>query len=461
MKRSLWAGMLCCILSLAPFAFGQSATTSLRGVVKDLSGALVQGATVALSDPATGNSYKAVSNAAGYYVFPLLPPAHYQITVTSSGFATQNRTAELLVDQPATIDFVLSVKADTVTVDVSSSAETLNFTDATMGNSVGNTTIEALPMDGRNPISLLSLQPGVLYLGSEVGDSRQGAVAGGRSDQGNITLDGLDDNDQIFGTAFTGILRSTLDSTEEFRVTTSNGTAAAGRSSGAQVNLVTKSGTNKFHGALYEYYRPDNVVANQYFLKYNDVSSGQPNAPPFYLVNTFGGSLGGPIFKDKLFFFFNYEGQRIATHDVVAATVPTPTFMQGELQYVDASTGGNDLLTSQQVATLDQPCTQNTFNGSPVCPNGPGANAAVLKYLATEPTTTSPIGGDGGLNSGEIFFSSPAPSTLNTSIARSTTTSTPRTTFSSAATCRRTRRPAMRTSRASQPPRFTTTTPRA
>jgi hypothetical protein len=418
MKRSHLGWMLCCILSLVPFSFGQTATTSLRGVIRDTSGALVQGASVSIADTATGNAYHAVSNTAGYYIFPIVSPAHYLVTIASSGFATQTRTAELLVDQPATIDFVLSVKAEAVTVDVSSSAETLNFTDATMGNSVGTTTIEALPMDGRNPISLLSLQPGVLYMGSEVSDSRQGAVAGGRSDQGNITLDGLDDNDQIFGTAFTGILRSTLDSTEEFRVTTSNGTAASGRSSGAQVNLVTKSGTNKFHGALYEYYRPDNVVANQYFLKYNDVSTGAPNTPPFYLVNTFGGSLGGPIFKDKLFFFFNYEGQRIATHDVVGATVPTPTFMSGGLNYPDATTGQTDTLTAQQVVTADAACTTNTFNGAPVCPQGAGANKAVNTYLSTEPTTTSAIGGDGGLNSGEIFFSSPAPSTLNTSIAK-------------------------------------------
>ena len=406
------------MLSLASLAFCQTATTSLRGVVKDSSGALVPGASITLKDQATDNSYKTVSNAAGYYIFPIIAPARYLITITSGGFATQTRTAELLVDQPATLDFALSVKADAVTVDVSSSAETLNLADATMGNAVGNTTIEALPMDGRNPINLLSLQPGVLYMGSEVVDSRQGAVAGGRSDQGNITLDGLDDNDQIFGTAFTGILRSTLDSTEEFRVTTSNGTAASGRSSGAQVNLITKSGTNKYHGALYEYYRPDNVVANQYFLKYNDLTSNQPNVPPFYLVNTFGGSVGGPIFKDKLFYFFNYEGQRIGTHDVVGATVPTPTFMAGGLQYVDATTGGTDVLTPAQVAALDQPCVNNTFNGAPVCPNGPGANQAVLQYLSTEPTTTSTIGGDGGLNSGELFFTSPAPSTLNTSIVK-------------------------------------------
>ncbi|WP_158820009.1 TonB-dependent receptor [Granulicella sp. S156] len=396
-------------------AVAQTATTSLRGVVKDSSGALVPGASITLLDKATNNTYHAVSSASGYYIFPIVVPAHYLITTVSSGFAPQTRTAELLVEQPATIDFTLGVAADTVTVDVSAATQTLNFTDATMGNSVGNATIQALPMDGRNPISLLELQPGVLYIGDNT-DSRQGAVAGGRSDQGNITLDGLDDNDQIGGAAFTTILRSTLDSTEEFRVVTSNGTAQAGRSSGAQVNLVTKSGTNKYHGALYEYYRPTNTVANSFFNKNSEILSGEPNIPQKYIVNTFGGSIGGPIKKDKLFYFFNYEGQRIGTGSVVGATVPMAGFMQGELSYPDTN-GNTQTLSPAQVAQLDAPCTGNTFNGAPVCPAGPGPNAAILSYYAKVPVATGTILGD-GYNSGSFYFVSPTPSTQNTSILK-------------------------------------------
>ena len=407
--------MLCCILSIAIPVLSQTASTSLRGVIKDPSGALVPGASITLLDKATDNTYHAVTNAAGFYVFSVVAPAHYQITIASTGFATQTRTAELLVDQPATIDFALSVSANSVTVDVSSSTEALNMTDATMGNAVGSATIEALPMDGRNPISLLQLQPGVLYIGDNT-DSRQGSVAGGRSDQGNITLDGLDDNDQINGTAFTGILRSTLDSTEEFRVTTSNGTAASGRSSGAQINLVTKSGTNRYHGSLYEYYRPTNTVSNDFFNKNDELASSEPNIPQKYIVNTFGGSIGAPIIKDKLFYFFNYEGQRVGTDDVVGATVPTSTFMQGELSYPD-TTGNTQILSTAQVAQLDAPCTTNPFQGAPVCPNGPGPNAAVLAYYAGVPTATGSILGD-GYNSGSYYFVSPAPSTLNTSILK-------------------------------------------
>ncbi len=431
MKKILSNWLLIILLSAsATLALGQ-ATTSLRGVVKDPSGALVPGATITLSDSSTGVTYHTTTNSAGFYIFPVVAPAHYLITINSTGFATETRSAELLVNQPATIDFKMSVKAEAVTIDVSTSAQTLNMTDATIGNSVGNATIQALPMEGRDPVSLLSLQPGVLYFGAQTStaDSRQGAVSGGRSDQGNITLDGLDDNDQLNGTAFQGVLRSTLDSTEEFRVTTSNGTAEAGRSSGAQVNLITKAGTNNFHGALYEYYRPTNTVANDYFLKNNESNSGQPNQPQHYVKNVFGGSVGGPIIKDKLFFFFNYEGLRQSIDQVVQATVPTASFMgtsqtsyNGVLQYIDGN-NVTHMLSASQVSALDVGCSEpgNYFNGSNVCPWGtggaaqPGADPNLLAYLATEPVATGSASGD-GLNSGSYYFASPLPTTQNTSI---------------------------------------------
>jgi hypothetical protein len=416
--RRICAFALVLVCLCSGTAFAQTATTSLRGVVTDASGALVPSATVSLSDKANGTSYHATTNNAGYYIFPVISPATYLVDITSAGFAPQSRTAELLVNQPATIDFALSVNSSKETVNVSVATEALNLTDATEGNAVGNATIEALPMDGRNPISLLTLQPGVLYLGPENTDSRTGAVAGGRSDQGNITVDGLDDNDQLLGTAFTGVLRSTLDSTEEFRVTTSNGTAEAGRSSGAQVNLVTKSGTNHYHGSLYEYYRPTNTVSNDFFNRNSEILEGEPNIPQKYIQNVFGGSIGAPIIKDKLFYFFNYEGTRIGTDTVIGATVPTASFMQGSLGYVDTN-GNTDYLSSSQVTALDEPCTEpsNYYNGATVCPNGPGPNAAILSYYAKVPTATSTILGD-GVNSGAFYFVSPTPSTQNTSILK-------------------------------------------
>jgi hypothetical protein len=412
-KRSLSGWILCCILSTASLLFAQTATTSLRGTVKDPSGALVPGAKITILDKATGSTLDAITSSAGSYVFAQIQPARYTITVSAAGFADQSKTAGLLVNQPATVDFTLSVQASSVTVDVSATAQTINTSDATLGASVGNVTVESLPMEGRDPVSLLTLQPGVLFLGTEnsLVDSRSGTVNGGRSDQGNITLDGMDDNDQINGTAFTGVLRATLDSTEEFRVTTSNGTADSGRSSGAQVSILTKSGTNKYHGALYEYYRPTNTVANDWFNKYAQLSLGQPNIPQKYVMNTFGGSVGGPIKKDKLFFFFNYEGQRKAISQVVTRTLPTAPFYQGQLGYLDVN-GNAKWLSASDVTALDSDCATNV-----AC----GPNQNVLDYWNPLKVAgifgTAPTVGD-GLNSAGYIFASPSPATLNTSIGK-------------------------------------------
>ena len=175
---------------------------------------------------------------------------------------------------------------------------------------------------------LLSLQPGVLYLPNST-DSRTGAVNGGRSDQGNVTIDGVDDNDQVNGYAFTGVLRETQDSIEEFRVTTSNANADAGRSSGAQVSMVTKSGTNKYHGAAYEYYRPPLTASNNWFNKQAQINEGLPNVPTKVLRNIFGVAVGGPIKKDKLFFFANFEAKRQAEDEQVTEKSPRQVIRPG------------------------------------------------------------------------------------------------------------------------------------
>jgi hypothetical protein len=212
---------------------------------------------------------------------------------------------------------------------------------------MNNALIQALPSETRNVPDLLSLQPGVLYL-PNTSDSRSGSVNGGRSDQGNITVDGVDDNDQVGGYAFFGVLRETQDSIEEFRVTTGNAGAEAGRSSGAQVSLLTKSGTNKFHGAGYEYFRPTNTVSNDFFNKQAEIVAQQScfgsggsasacgplgNRPPKKVRSIFGIDVGGPIMKDKLFFFANYEGERIAEDPVEVRTTPTAAYKGGSLSY--------------------------------------------------------------------------------------------------------------------------------
>ena len=215
----------------------QNPNTSLRGTILDASGAVIQGAQVSLVNSENGFAQAHTADAGGVFQFQQLLPGNYTVSVEAVGFALQTRQIELLINQPATLNFSLGVESAAATIDVNEQTPALNSSDATMGNAFDNSTIQALPVQGDIP-DLLSLQPGVLYLGlhnDQSHDSRSGSSAGARSDQNNSTLDGLDNNDQARGYAFTGVLRSTLDSAQEFRVTTAGFNADTGRSSGAQI----------------------------------------------------------------------------------------------------------------------------------------------------------------------------------------------------------------------------------
>ena len=398
MRSGSWLAALVIgsILALGTFAFAQSATTSLHGTISDEKGAVVTGAKITITNPATGFSRTVNTDDQGSYQFLEVPPSTYIMTVTAAGFATTKRENVVLqVSSPATVNMSLQVQGGSVVIDVTSEAPQVNTQDATLGNNFNARQLIDLPTEGRDPVSILSLQPGVVYIGKSVNqndDSRGGAVNGARSDQTNVTLDGLDDNDQLNGYAFQGAMRATLDSLQEFRVTTSNYDASAGRSSGAQVNLVTKSGTNAFHGSGYEYYRPNFTVANDWFNKQAELNSQLPNVPGFVLRNTFGGTFGGPLKKDRLFFFAAFEGQRTADQLQTTRIVPTASLAAGDLRYlcdlsdpncavgdpnsngVTVDPGGNTYqgfnvatLTAPQIATLDQGCS-----GNGTCPLGPG-----------------------------------------------------------------------------------------
>ncbi len=443
-------------LALSAVAFAQSATSSVRGTVSDAKGALVAGAVVTLENKATGFSRTSRTDDQGIYQFLEVPPSTYVITVSAAGFSTTKRENVVLqVSSPATVNVALQVQGGSVVVDVSGEAPVVNTQDATLGNNFDARQLTDLPSEGRDPASILSLQPGVVYIGKTTdaqqdNDSRGGSVNGARSDQTNITLDGLDDNDQLKGYAFEGAMRATLDSLQEFRVTTSNYDAASGRSSGAQVNLVTKSGTNSFHGSLYEYHRPTFDVANDYFNKSSQLSQGLPNRPQHILRNTFGGTIGGPILTNRLFFFAAYEGQRTADQVQTNRIVPTASLAQGELRYlcdpsdpncvlgdpnsngVTVDPGGNAFpgfnvatLSPAQVASLDQGCS-----GNGTCPLGPGPNPLIANIGGTNPSalfTNYPapncpscgnaLNGSGDLlNSSGYTFPGNNPTVLNTYI---------------------------------------------
>lgn len=302
----------------------------------------------------------------------------------------------------------------------------INTTDATLGNNFESRRIENLPLNARNIVGLLSLQPGV---------TRLGEVNGGRRDQANITLDGVDANEQQTGLdvvaasvntnendankvreAFASVLRINPDAVQEFRVITSGVGASQGRSSGAQVSLVIKSGTNQFHGSLYEFHRNTITTANDWFNNANGryvatdgpVLRGQAkvgderNPRPKLIRNIFGGSVGGPVVKDRAFFFYSYEGRRDAAEQSILQTVPTETLRQGIVRYLNTS-GNVVTLTPADILRL-YPATG-------------GVNQAGLAILQGAPLPNTTEVGD-GLNISGYRFNAPISTKLSAHIAR-------------------------------------------
>src|SRR6201993_845095 len=271
-SRVLVAAVPLFTLLLTVSAWGQ-ATTSVRGSVTDPGGNALVGANVVLSNPESKTERTATTGDQGEYQFLFIPPGTYTLTVSAKGFQRSKITGlELLVNTPATINAQLKVGTASEVINVTSEAPALNLVDASIGNSFDENQVKQVPLEGRNVPDLLSLQPGVAYTGNRTDidydqDTRNGAVNGARSDQSNITLDGVDVNDQAKGYAFKSVVPIPLDSVQEFRVTTTNYGADQGVGSGAQVTLVTKSGGNSFHGSAYEYFRNSFTSANDYLVK--------------------------------------------------------------------------------------------------------------------------------------------------------------------------------------------------
>lgn len=350
MNRARYSSLFIAVFALlffAPAAWSQ-ATTSLRGAVTDPSGASIPSATVRITNTGTNLGRTTTTDSQGNYAFIQVLPGTYDVVVEAAGFTTYNRkNVQLVVNLPSTLDVKMSVGSASQTVTVTERAPLLNTTDASEGNTMGTQQLEQLPIEARDVVQLLSLQPGVVYASdrpdftSNMDDTRQGSVNGEKSDQNNVTLDGVDDNEQNTGAAFQSVLPVPVESLQEFRVTTSNFGADQGRSAGAQVALVTKGGTNNFHGALYEFNRSGIGEANDYFIKSSEAQQGQANVPPHLVRNVFGAALGGPILKNRFFFFANYEGHRLAEADSQVRQIPSASLRDGVIMYKCDQAGGN------------------------------------------------------------------------------------------------------------------------
>src|SRR6267378_731184 len=394
------------------------ATTSIRGTVTDGSGGYVGGASVTLTNPESKIARTATTGDEGGYQFLFLPPGTYTLDVTATGFQKYEQTGlPLLVNTPVTVNVQLKVGGGKETVTVTAEEPALNLVDASIGNSFDEIQVKQLPLEGRNVPDLLSLQAGVAYTGNRIGDkdqdTRNGAVNGARSDQSNVTLDGVDVNDQSNGYAFTSVLPVTQDSVEEFRVTTTNYGADQGQGSGAQVALVTKSGTNALHGSFYEYLRNTITSANDYLVKQSELNIGDPNKPLQLNRNIFGVSVGGPVQKDRLFFFTNYEGTREREQQRAERVIPTPSLCQGILRYVNVN-GGITTLNPTDLSNLDP----RHFGIDPAMLDLTNRTGYLDQTFCTGRTVTNDLSAGDGLNYAGFVFRAPTKLDNDVFIAR-------------------------------------------
>jgi outer membrane receptor for ferrienterochelin and colicin len=401
MKKLVGILVLGAALTVSLFA----QTASLAGTVSDPTGAVIPKAVVTVTNTQTGAKRSDTSDSQGRYTIPQLPPGTYSLTAQVVGFNDVTiQRIELLVNTPSTVNVVFDkVGSTTTSVQVEGAAAQLNTVDASLGNVITSQAIVELPSFARNVANLLTFQPGVAYFGippnssTGVPDDRNGSVNGGRSDQSNITLDGADVNSQSDRAAFSSVLRMTPDSVEEFRTTTANGGADTGRGSGADITLITRSGTNDLHGSLYEYRRGTETSANSFFNNRNGVQ----RAP--LLINLFGASVGGPVKRNKAFFFVNYEGRRDASSTSINRTVPTENLKQGIVTFHDTS-GALRTITPDQIKAI-------------VDPLGIGVNSTALAVLKQYPVGNNSSLGD-GLNFTGYTFNAPIHSKQDTYTAK-------------------------------------------
>ena len=398
--------LMAAALAFAPSTFENAAcfgqtTSGMTGEVTDQTGATIPGALVTLTNAATGAKFTQISGPTGFYRFSEIPPGEgYTAVFTAKGFASvEVKGIYLTVGTIRTQNANLKISASMERVEViaSNSEVTIDTTTPTIGNTFDVEQLNTLPVQQRNdPLALFEMQPGV---------TQSGSVTGARVDQNNITVDGLDVNDFATGgasqsNAGAGITQgfgsgmivghAPVDSIEEFKGDVAGNDASTGMAGGGQFALVTKSGSNHFHGNVNEYHRDSSLVANSWFS-----NNATPIVPRQHLIhNQFGGNVGGPILRDKAFFFFDFNDSRIVAGSVVHRTVPSNTLRQGEISYcTDAACDTSNTLPMAQVSAFD--------------PAGLGVDQNWLNFITKRfPAPNQTTGGD-GLNSLGYTFNAP------------------------------------------------------
>ncbi len=444
-KRSLLViALLLCICALVPSAlFSQSASTgTVAGTVTDPSGAAVAAATVTLTDKATNTPRTASTNENGRYILVDIPAGSYDVSVSKEGFRISRLSGQTVnVGTALTLNVILEIGSVAESVEVTASNAELQTLNATVGNTISGAALDSLPSISRDASTFFTLQPGV---------APDGSVAGVAMDQNSFQLDGgqntndMDGSMNIYTPSFagdvtggllkgevtgnagggpTGVMPTPIDSIEEFKVSTTNQTADFNSSAGSQVSMVTKRGTNAWHGTGYEYYLDNNWSANTFDNNNHAGTAADPKVPvPSYHYSRFGGAVGGPILPKeilggKTYFFANYEGFRWPNSETINRAVPTASMRLGLLFF-----GGTYYNLNPTAVTFQGV----TYPGTTLDPRGIGINSVVSQMWSTVPlpNTTgcngllicdnSAAGGNVGTFSGNMSV----PQTSNFGVAR-------------------------------------------
>jgi hypothetical protein len=415
----LIAGVVCSALS----SFAQTSTTALSGTVYDSSGAVVVGAAVTATNDATGVALKQTTNTAGLYAFPSIGVGTYTVTVEMTGFKTVRRTGiTLVVGTPATENINLELGDTREVVRVEASAAPINTATATLGNVVEHQAVASLPLNGRNPLNLIVLEPGV-----QQNSGTTLTVNGTRSMAGNVTIDGIEANEASNPVPTNNVFRINPDNVEEFKVTTSNPTPEEGKNSGLNVAIATRSGTNEYHVQAIEYFRNSVLNANEFY------ANAQGNPRTNIHSNQYGFDAGGPIKKNKTFVYGAWQGQQVnlaLAIDKAFSKIPnvyTPQALAGNFRYFVANPASPLVINGTKITAnlpalvtptgalapgvrnCGSPTDLNCIQTYNIFANDPlhiGGDPGVLKLLSSYPSPNNFTTGD-GLNIGGYLWNSP------------------------------------------------------
>src|SRR5438477_4090128 len=347
MRRTLFDG-LTCLLLYAP-CFAQTLGT-ITGEVRDTTDAVLPGVTVTVVNTGTNATRTTLSNEVGLFDFPALPPGGYTVKSELDGFKTATRDVELQVQQTARVNFTLEIGAINESATVTGVSPLVETSNATIGTVIENRRIVELPLNGRNYLQLVALSPNVSadFAGAGQSGDRQGgtrstqqlSISGQRREFNYYTLDGVDNTDVNFNTY---IFLPSVDALEEFKVQTGVYSAEFGREA-SQVNVVTKSGSNRLHGTVFEFHRNDALDARPYSFTAQQAAASK--AP--FKWDQYGYTAGGPVMKNRLFFMSNFEGYRDRKQFQTPYSVPSSAMRSGDFSELLATLGAVDPHTGQR-----------------------------------------------------------------------------------------------------------------